>query len=101
FEAQVQDATKVSASAGFSLMISPAPAPSISGISPTSGTVAGGTAVTISGSSFRPGLTVQFGSVSASALQVTNSTQIMAVTPAESIGAVSVTVRDSDGQIAT
>jgi len=101
FVAQVRDAKAASASAGFSLTVSPAPAPTISGISPVSGPAAGGTAVTILGSNYQSGAGVKFGNISASVVQVTNSSQIRAVTPAESDGVVSVTVQNSDGQTAT
>jgi len=37
-------------------------APSITAVAPTSGPDAGGTVVTVTGTGFRPGLTVQFGS---------------------------------------
>jgi hypothetical protein len=101
FSAQVQDAKGSTSSAGFTLSVSPDPAPSISLISPNSGSSEGGTAVTISGSNFRSGAVVQFGVALAAAAQVVNSTQIQTVTPAESSGAVNVTVQDSDGQVAT
>ena len=101
FTAQVQDAKAVSTSAGFSLIVAPATAPTISGVSPNSGPTAGGTAVTISGSNFRSGAGVQFGSLSARGVQIANSAQIQAVTPAESSGVVSITVKNSDGQTAT
>jgi parallel beta-helix repeat protein len=101
FKAQVQDAKAVSTSASFSLIVAPAAAPTISGISPNSGPTAGGTAVTISGSNFRSGTAVQFGSLSARGVQIANSAQIQAVTPAESSGVVSITVKNSDGQTAT
>ncbi len=101
FKAQVQDAKAVSTSASFSLIVAPAAAPTISGISPNSGPTAGGTAVTISGSNFRSGAGVQFGSLSARGVQIANSAQIQAVTPAESSGVVSITVKNSDGQTAT
>ena len=101
FTSKVQDSMASSASAGFSLSISPAPAPEISVVSPNNGSTAGQTSVTISGSNFRSGATVQFGSTQASSVQLVNSTQIQAATPAESSGSVSVTVKDSTGQIAT
>jgi parallel beta-helix repeat protein len=101
FIAQVQDAKATSSSAVFSLSVSPDPAPTISGISQNSGSTNGGTAVTISGSNFRTGAVVQFGSIRAASIQVVNSTQIQTVTPAEASGAVNVTVKNSDGQVAT
>ncbi len=101
FSAQVQDSKANSTSVGFTLVISPDPAPSISGISQKSGPSVGGTAVTISGSNFRSGAVVQFGGIPATSVQVVNSAQIQTVTPTEPGGTVNVTVKDSDGQIAT
>jgi IPT/TIG domain/Bacterial Ig domain/Putative Ig domain len=101
FTVQVQDAKTSSSAASLSLSISPPPAPTISGVSPNSGTSSGGTAVTISGSNFQSGAAVQFGSFPAAAIQVVNSGQIRTVTPAEQSGVVNITVKDSDGQIAT
>src|SRR6267378_3410242 len=100
FTSQVQDAKASSSSAGFSLSISSAPAPTISDISPNSGSINGGTTVTISGSNFVTGATVRFGSVAAT-VQSLNSNQITALTPAEASGSVNVTVQNTDGQIAT
>src|SRR6185369_6052579 len=47
---------------GFTYASAPLPAPSVSGINPTSGTTAGGTSVTISGSNFVSGASVTIGS---------------------------------------
>ena len=55
--------------------------------------MAGGTAVTITGTNFAAGATGEtFGSVAATNLVVVNSTTITAITPAGSTGAVTVTV---------
>ncbi len=77
------------------------PAPTLSSISPQSGSTAGGTAVTITGSNFLAGATVQVGGVAASAVSVVNSTSITATTPPNAAGTVSVTVTNPDGQSAT
>jgi hypothetical protein len=73
------------------------PAPAVSAISPTSGTAAGGTAVTITGSGFLPGSTVQFGANAATNVTFVSSTQLTATSPAGSAGAVDVTVTDTNG----
>ena len=67
-------------------------APSVSSVSPSSGTTAGGTAVTITGTNFATGAAVKFGSTAATNVVVVNSTTITATTPAGSAGAVTVTV---------
>src|SRR5258706_2959024 len=101
FKAQVQDAKAVSTSASFSLIVAPATALTISGISPNSGPTAGGTAVTISGSNFRSGAGAELGRLRARGGQIATAAKIQAVTPAESSGVVSITVKNSDGQTVT
>jgi hypothetical protein len=66
--------------------------PTVSGVSPNTGPVAGGTAVTITGANFAAGAAVTFGSLGATNIAVVSATQITAKTPAGSAGAVTVTV---------
>ena len=72
--------------------------PFLSSISPNSGTIGGGTSVTITGIDFAAGATVTFGSASATNVVVVNSTTITATTPAGTAGAVNVTVTNPGGQ---
>jgi hypothetical protein len=62
-------------------------------LSPRAGTIAGGTSVTITGSSYPTGgsFAVKFGNTSVPATRV-NSTTLTAITPAHSAGSVNVTV---------
>jgi hypothetical protein len=78
-----------------------APAPTVSSISPTSGTISGGTAVTITGTGFQSGATVKIGGTSATAVNVASSTSITATTAAHSAGSSSVVVTNTDGQSGT
>ena len=66
--------------------------PTVSSVSPNNGPIAGGTAVTISGTNFAAGATVTFGGTAATNVVVASATQITATTPAGSVGAVTVTV---------
>ncbi len=75
-------------------------APTVSSVSPNSGSTAGGTPVTITGTNFAPGATVMFGGTAATNLVVVSSTSITATTPAGSVGAATVTVTVS-GQSGT
>ncbi len=77
------------------------PAPSITGVAPASGPVAGGTSVVITGTNFQSGASVAFGTVVAATVTVNSATQITAVTPASSAGVVDVTVMNNDGQVGT
>ena len=66
--------------------------PTVSSVSPNSGSTLGGTAVTITGTNFAAGATVTFGGTAATNVVVVNSTTITATTPAGSAGAVTVMV---------
>lgn len=65
---------------------------SITSLNPTSGTIAGGTPVTITGSGFASTSTVYFGATAATSVVVVNATTITCVAPAHVAGAVNVTV---------
>ncbi len=75
-------------------------APTVTGIAPTSGTTAGGTVVTITGTDLSGATAVKFGSTSATSVTVASSTSITAISPAGS-GTVDVTVTTSGGTSAT
>ena len=60
------------------------PSPTVSSVSPNSGSTAGGTAVTITGTNFAAGATVTFGGTAATNVVVVSGTQITATTPAGS-----------------
>ncbi len=78
----------------------PAPAPSVTGVNPGFGTTAGGTAITITGSSFVAGATVTLGGSSAVVTTV-SATSIMATTAAHAAGLVNVVVTNPDTQSGT
>lgn len=75
--------------------------PTVTGLSPGSGTTAGGTPVTITGSNFASGATVTFGTAAATNVTVVSSTSITATTPAGSAGPVAVTVTNQGAQSGT
>jgi hypothetical protein len=81
--------------------VAPTPAPTVSSISPSSGSTAGGTSVTISGSNFQTTASVTIGGTSATNVSVVNSSTISALTPARSAGSVDVPVTNPDGQRGT
>ena len=66
--------------------------PALSGIDPVSGPTAGGTPVTLTGSGFLPGSTVDFGGAPGTDVTVVNSTTITVTSPAHASGATPVTV---------
>src|SRR5262249_40879419 len=73
--------------AGLS-MVHPAaaPAPTVGSIDHTTGSPAGGTSVTITGTGFVTGATVKFGGTAATSVTVVNATTITATTPAHAAG---------------
>lgn len=76
-------------------------APNVTSVGPGSGSTNGATPVTVSGTNFLPGASVQIGGIAATNAQVTSSTAITADTPAGAPGAVSVTVTNPDYQTST
>ena len=82
----------------FSLTQTP---PSVTGISPVSGTTAGGTSVVITGAVFTGATAVAFGATPAASFTVDSDTQITAISPAHAAGAVDVTVSGPFGTSAT
>jgi glucose/arabinose dehydrogenase len=79
----------------------PAPAPTVTSISPTSGSTSGGTSISIGGNGFSPGASVLLGGVAATNVTVVNSNTITATTAAHASGAVNVVVTNSDNQSGT
>jgi PKD repeat protein len=76
------------------------PAPTITGVTPGFGPVAGGTRLVVGGQGFAPGALVTVGGVPAASVQVENATSITAFTPPHSSGVVDVVVTNSDGKVA-
>lgn len=76
-------------------------APVITAASPPSGTIAGGTALTITGTDFRDGITGTIDGVPFTAFTRGGATTITATTPAHPAGGVSIVLRNTDGQTAS
>jgi IPT/TIG domain-containing protein len=78
------------------------PTPTVTAVSPISGTVNGGFNVTITGTQFCNGaVTVNFGATASPSVIVNSNTQITATTPAHAAGLVDVTVTTAGGTSAT
>jgi hypothetical protein len=77
------------------------PAPKVSAISPNTGTVNGGTAVTLTGTGFLSGATVTIGGAASTGVTVVSSTSITAKTPAHAAGAADVAVKNTNNQVGT
>ncbi len=77
------------------------PTPTLASISPTSGPIGGGTAVTLTGTAFVNGATVLFGGTGAAAVTFNSATSLTAIAPAHAAGTVAVTVINPDTQSST
>jgi hypothetical protein len=79
------------------------PGPSVTSVSPASGTTSGGFAVTLAGANFATNgtVTVTFGGTAATNVTVVGGTSLIAIAPAHAAGTVSVVVTNPDGQAGT
>jgi alpha-tubulin suppressor-like RCC1 family protein len=89
------EATSIATGQYFSLAAA-VPRPVLSAISPSRGTPAGGTSVTLTGSNFSEVTAVKFGSDNAASFTVNSDTSITAVSP-PGTGTVDVTVTTPEG----
>jgi hypothetical protein len=83
-------------SGGFTYIASPS-SPTLTGIAPDSGPVAGGTAVTLTGTNFAAGATVTVGGAAATNVVIVSATRLTARTPAGTGGARDVRVTTTAG----
>jgi hypothetical protein len=85
---------------GYTYSAAP-PAPTVTTVSPNSGSTSGGTSVTITGSSFVATPSVTFGGTAATSEVFVNSTTLTATVPAHAAGLVNVVVTNPDAQSGT
>ncbi|RKP59156.1 autotransporter domain-containing protein [Pararobbsia silviterrae] len=76
-------------------------APTVASISPSTGSTAGGTSVTITGTNFTGATGVKFGTTAATNVFVSSPTSITATSPAGTAGVADVTVTTPEGTSAT
>jgi hypothetical protein len=86
----------VSAKSSADIFTYGAPTPTVTSITPSSGSPSGGTVVTITGTNFSSGDTVKFGSTAASTVTVLSATSITAKSPSGT-GTVAVRVHNANG----
>ena len=75
--------------------------PTVSSVTPSSGSINGGDSVTITGTNFYGTPTVTFGGTASSSVTLVDSNTLSVTTPAGSAGAVDVVVTNPDSQSAT
>ncbi len=78
---------------GFTYVV----APTITGVTPSGGPIAGGTTVTITGTNLKDTKAVMFGDIAGTSLNVVSATSATVITPAQAVGAVDVALVKSDG----
>ena len=76
-------------------------APTVTGVSPTSGPVAGGTTVTITGTNLTGATKVVFGPLAATSFTVVSDTEIVAISPAQAASTRNIFVTTPGGTSAT
>ncbi|WP_179783920.1 IPT/TIG domain-containing protein [Rhizobium sp. AN5] len=96
FTYTAENADGVSAAATVSVTVNPA-VPTLTGVSPASGSTAGGTVLTITGANLTGATGVTIGGTAATGVNVISATSITATTPAHAAGAVNVAVTTPGG----
>lgn len=74
------------------------PVPRLTGISPSSGSMEGGTVVTLTGSGFTGTTDVRFGGKTATGLHVINDSLLTVITPQSSLGLFPISITNAYGQ---
>jgi len=77
--------------------VTAASAPAVSGLGTNSGSTAGGTLVTVSGSGFTAADAVMFGAVPATSFTIISDSSVTAIAPAQAAGTVDVTLAGPTG----
>jgi hypothetical protein len=72
-------------------------APTITTVTPTTGPMAGGTTITVTGTNFTPTTTVTVGGISATSVVVSNATTLTALTPAYVSGSLTKDITINNG----
>ncbi|SDA39468.1 putative Ig domain-containing protein, partial [Pseudomonas sp. NFPP15] len=92
FSISLNDGVGQAGVATYNLVVTSSAVPTLTSVSPNSGSIAGATAVTLTGSNFTGATSVSFGGTAAPSYTVNNATTITATTPAHAAGAVNVTI---------
>ena len=101
FQLYSVDQTLAAVSGIVTINVASIPTPTVASVGPAIGSPAGATSVTITGTNFTGATAVKFGNVNAAGFTVNSPTSITAITPAEAMGTVDVTVTTSIGTSAT
>jgi len=97
FAISLNDGLNQAGVAHYTLVVTSAGVPTLTSVTPSSGTTAGSTSVTLSGSNLTSATAVSFGGTAATGFIVNNATTITATAPAHAAGAVNVAVTTPNG----
>jgi hypothetical protein len=86
---------------GFTYLSGPAPNPTITRVDPTSGSAAGGTVITLTGSGFQTGVTVTLGGTLSGTVTLLTGGSLTFVAPAGAAGAAAIVVTNLDATTVT
>ncbi|MGL6548531.1 putative Ig domain-containing protein [Aeromonas hydrophila] len=97
FSITLNDGLNQGGVATYTLVVTSSAVPTLTSVAPNSGSTAGATSVTLTGTDFTGATAVSFGGTAASGYIVNNATTITATTPAHAAGAVNVVVTTPSG----
>ncbi len=96
-----QQSAALTATRSFTVTAVPRAAPTVTSVSPTAGSISGGTSLTITGTGFFAGASIDIGGVSCGSLVVGSATSITCTTGARAAATVSIVATNADGQSGT
>ncbi|MGZ0785945.1 autotransporter domain-containing protein [Pseudomonas saponiphila] len=99
FSITLNDALNQGGVATYTLVVTSSAAPTLTSAAPNTGTTAGATSVTLTGTNLTGATAVSFGGTAATGYTVNNATTITATTPAHAAGAVNVVVTTPGGTV--
>ena len=97
FSISLNDGLNQAGIATYTLLVTSSAPPTLTSVAPSSGSTAGATAVTLTGTNLTGATAVAFGGAAATGFTVNNATTLTATTPAHAAGAVSVVVTTAGG----
>ncbi|MBO0492204.1 putative Ig domain-containing protein [Pseudomonas sp. Marseille-Q1929] len=97
FAISLNDNNQDAGVAFYTLVVTSGGVPTLTAVSPNTGSTAGGTSVTLTGTNLTGATSVSLGGTAATAFTVTSATSITATTPAHAAGAVNVVVTTPGG----
>ncbi|MHC5787860.1 IPT/TIG domain-containing protein, partial [Pseudomonas idahonensis] len=97
FSITLNDGNNDGGVATYNLLVTSSATPTLTSVTPNTGSTAGATSVTLTGTNFTGATAVSFGGTAATGYIVNNATTITATTPAHAAGAVNVAVTTPGG----